>query len=107
MARNAWPPRGVAPLRRSLDRIGASGAPCAPIARRIGDTCCGEALPAQAARIACAAGAPFRVGRVARNGGREIYAEAHALAHDVGLAEADQRRVHVQLLAFDAGLGRE
>ena len=53
-----------------------------------------------------AAGAALGVGLVARDSFGEIDAKTQAFAHDIGLAQELQRRVHADAGAFDTGLGR-
>ena len=68
----------------------------------------GEALLAQEARVAEAAGSAVGLGLVARPRQREIHAELVGAGDDLGLGERDQRRVDAEAArALDARLGGE
>jgi len=86
-------------------RHAASRRNVSAVARTVRDTRFGEAERAQAAGVAVTAGTAVVVCLVTRYSGGEIDAEFVAAAHDVGLGEADQRRMHAELCALDAGLG--
>ena len=53
----------------------------------------GEALPADAAGVAAAAGPALLVGLIARDGGAEIHAQRARRLDDLGLGQRDQRRM--------------
>lgn len=61
----------------------------------------------QAARIAMAAGLPFGICLVARNGYPVINPESRSLKDDFSLGKSDQWRVDGERSAIDARLGRQ
>src|SRR4051812_41596391 len=60
-----------------------------------------EAIAAQPARVAHAAGTAVIVSLIARHGERIIDAELRAAPDDIGLAERDDRRVQHERVTFD------
>src|SRR5204862_6157639 len=78
------------------------------VARRMRDAGLCEAPATQHARVAAAARRAVRRRVVAGERERGVHAEGGALGDDLGLAQVDERRVDLQLLApLRAGLRRE
>src|SRR5215831_7919714 len=75
------------------------------VARRIDETRRREADAAQPAGIAAATGAPLRVRLVAGDGLSVVDAEPRALADDLGLRPANERRVDAAGTALHSGAG--
>src|SRR5215471_17876377 len=75
---------------------------------RVHEARLGEALLAQEARIAEAAGAAVGLGRIAGPGQGEVHPELVGAGHDLSLAQGDERGVDAEAaLAFHAGLRGE
>src|SRR5574343_608289 len=75
--------------------------------RGIGNASGGKAFGTQAARIADTAGTAQLIGLIAGNRQAVINTERGTGADDLGLGQGNQRRVKLQLVAFDTGLGGE
>ena len=73
----------------------------------VGDAGFAEALGAQHAAVARAAGPSVGAGIVAAVRQAVVEAELQPAPDDVGLAERDERRVHAKPGALDAGARRE
>src|SRR6185503_6281989 len=77
------------------------------VPRGIGDARGREALAAQPARIAAPARPSLGIGVVARHGEREIHAPLRALADDLRLGHAHERRLDGEAMPLDRSPGRE
>lgn len=84
----------------------ASRAPVG-VGNRVGDARGLEALAAQQATVARAAGEPLRRRIVATVGQRVVHAEPQSLANDLGLRQGDEGGVNLEVRSLDAGFGRE
>ena len=81
-----------------------AGAAPLRVAGRIGDPRGEKALRTQVAGIAMTARVSLRVGAIAAHRLAEVHSQACALACDIGLAHAHQRRMDAQARAFHARL---